>query len=178
MFRGHGVDRVSLGEVSREAGLTHGAFYSHYPSKTALVEASCRESLRSGAEAWRRRATVARSRGDNGLDAIISTYLSGTHRDAPEQGCALAAIGQELARGDAALRQVLDQGVGELSAVLEEEVGLFRPELAHEARGRIAHGILSAMVGGLMLSRCIADPLKSAATLLAARVAARAAVND
>lgn len=175
LFRGHGVDRVSLAEVSREAGLTHGAFYGHFPSKTALVEASCRETLRLGAGNWRRRAAVARSSGGDGLDAIISAYLSESHRDGPEQGCALAAIGQELSRGDQASRRALDEGVAGLTEVLAEEVGLLRPELALPARERVAQGILAAMAGGLMVSRCIADPLKSTAALLAARAVAHTA---
>ncbi len=177
LFRSHGVDRVSLAEVSREAGLTHGAFYGHYPSKIALIEASCREALRLGAETWRRRAATARLSGDSGLDAIISAYLSRGHRDGPEQGCALAAIGQELSRGDEASRRALDEGVAGLTEVLVEEVGLLRPELVSDRRERVAQGVLAAMAGGLMVSRCIADPLKSEAALFAARAAAQAAAR-
>ena len=175
MFRDHGVDRVSLAEVSREAGLTHGAFYGHYPSKTALVEASCRESMRRAAETWRRRALDARASGNCGVDAIVMAYLSESHFDAPEHGCALGAIGQELTRGDAALRQALAEGVAALTAVLVEEVAVWRPGLDPASTERIAQGVLAVMAGGLVLSRSITDPVKSAAALLAARGAARAA---
>lgn len=178
MFRSRGVAGVSLSEVSREAGLTHGAFYGHYPSKLALVEASCRAAFGRSAEAWRQRAEAARAHGASGLDAIVSAYLSEAHRDAPDQGCALAALGQELARGDMPMREALDEGVAGLSAVLKDEIALDRPDLAPEARERIAQGMLSAMAGGLMLSRCVTDPRKSMAALLAARAAARAALGD
>ena len=176
LFRSRGVAAVSLGEVSREAGLTHGAFYGHYPSKTALVEASCRAAFARGAEAWRCRAEAARAGGGSGLEAIVSAYLSEAHRDAPDQGCALAALGQELARGDPATRRALGEGVAELELTLADEVGMSRPDLTPEACERIARGMLSAMAGGLMLSRCLTDLQKSTEALLAARAAAHAAL--
>ncbi len=175
LFRRRGLDGVSLAEVSRAAGLTHGAFYGHYPSKKALVEASCRQSLAAGAAAWRRRADRARAEGANGLGAIVDFYLSEAHRDAPDGGCALASIGPELLRGDTAMRAALDDGVAGLLAVLEEEIARGRPALVPEAGGRVALGVLAAMAGGLVLSRCLADPGRSAAALQSARAASRAA---
>src|SRR5258707_2044610 len=37
LFREKGVDGVGIDEIMAEAGLTHGAFYGHFPSKTALI---------------------------------------------------------------------------------------------------------------------------------------------
>ena len=36
-FREHGVDGVGVDAVMKQAGLTHGGFYLHFPSKEALA---------------------------------------------------------------------------------------------------------------------------------------------
>ena len=56
LFRRRGIDAVSVADVTRAAGLTHGAFYGHYASKGALAEAACTDSLVKGAATWRARA--------------------------------------------------------------------------------------------------------------------------
>ena len=37
MFRERGIDGVGVAEISKAAGLTHGALYAQFPSKQALV---------------------------------------------------------------------------------------------------------------------------------------------
>src|SRR5215469_15798381 len=40
LFRERGFGGVTVAEVMKEAGLTHGAFYSHFESKEALMAAA------------------------------------------------------------------------------------------------------------------------------------------
>ena len=40
LFRERGFENVTVGEVMKAAGLTHGAFYAHFGSKQALQEAA------------------------------------------------------------------------------------------------------------------------------------------
>ena len=37
LFRQRGFDDVTVAEVMKDAGLTHGAFYGYFPSKEALI---------------------------------------------------------------------------------------------------------------------------------------------
>jgi TetR/AcrR family transcriptional regulator, transcriptional repressor for nem operon len=37
LFRERGFDNVTVGEVIKAAGLTHGAFYAHFASQTARL---------------------------------------------------------------------------------------------------------------------------------------------
>ena len=171
LFRRRGVASVAVADITRAAGLTHGAFYGHFPSKDALAAESCRHSLHVAAAGWRARADRAVTRGDDPLAALIDTYLSPAHRDAPEGGCALAALGAESSR-DPALRAALNDGTTALLAVLAEVVAGSRPAIADPAA--IALAVLAAMNGGLILARALADsPDRSAAALAAARHAAR-----
>lgn len=178
LFRGRGIAGVSLAEVARAAGLTHGAFYGHFASKTALVAEAVQGSLLAGAGHWRRRAARARAAGGDPLSAVIDGYLTERHRDAPEAGCALAALGPEVSRAEAPLADALREGTEALALVLAEEVAALHPALAPaECRGR-GLAILAAMTGGLVLARALAaDPDASRAALDAAARAARSAAD-
>lgn len=178
LFRARGIGGVSLAEVARAAGLTHGAFYGHFPSKSALAAEAVRDSLANGVAHWRRRAARARAEGRDALDAVIGGYLTERHRDAPESGCALAALGPEVSRAEQPLADALRDGTEALAAVLAEEVAALHAGLgAAESRAR-GLAILAAMTGGLVLSRALAaDPEASRAALAAAARAARAAAE-
>jgi len=40
LFRERGFEKVTVGEIMKAAGLTHGAFYAHFGSKQQLEEAA------------------------------------------------------------------------------------------------------------------------------------------
>ena len=42
LFRERGIDGVGVAEISKKAGLTHGALYAQFPSKEALAAAKRR----------------------------------------------------------------------------------------------------------------------------------------
>jgi TetR/AcrR family transcriptional repressor of nem operon len=178
LFRARGIASVSISEISRAAGLTHGAFYGHFGDKTVLAAEACRRSLSDGAARWRARCARARTEGRDPLSAIINGYLTERHRDAPEEGCALAALGPEIARAGQPLSGALDEGVRALLEVLEEEIGAARPELTEASRQQAALATLAALTGGLTLARAMAaDPGGSRAALAAAASLARAAAD-
>lgn len=178
LFRARGIEGVSLAEVARAAGLTHGAFYGHFPSKSALAAEAVRASLEAGAAHWRRRAARARAAGTDPLAAVIGGYLTERHRDAPEAGCALAALGPEVSRAEAPLADALRAGSEALVDMLAQEVALLHPGLPAAACRARGLAILAAMTGGLVLARALAaDPDASRAALASAARAARAAAD-
>jgi TetR/AcrR family transcriptional regulator, transcriptional repressor for nem operon len=176
LFRGRGLDAVRVADVSAAAGLTHGAFYGHFASKTALAEAACAQSMRRGAERWRARAVTARAEGRDPLDAIIDTYLTEQHRDAAERGCWLGAVGAEAARADAGLRTALAEGTALLVDVLTEEIAARHADWPAAQIRSAAAAVLSVLVGGLVVARaCATDPEASRAALASAAALARRA---
>ena len=101
LFRRDGVDGVSVPALMKQAGLTHGGFYAHFSSKDALIAEAVVRSLHGTADHLV--ATAERSK-DSGADraaAVIDEYVRPEHRDHPESGCAVAALGAETSRGDA-----------------------------------------------------------------------------
>src|SRR6478672_366385 len=99
LFRERGFENVTVGEVMKAAGLTHGAFYAHFGSKQELQEAAVAygQSLSAGR---------ARNHGvtKKGRRAYTDRYLSAWHRDNPGDGCTMAALGQEVARSTPELK--------------------------------------------------------------------------
>src|SRR5580692_11678463 len=98
LFRQHGIDGVAVADITGAAGLTHGAFYGHFASKTALAAESCRHSLENSARFWRERVAVARAQGAEPLGALIDSYLTPERRDSRETSCMLASVGPEASR--------------------------------------------------------------------------------
>ena len=171
LFRGRGVAGVAVADVAQAAGLTHGAFYGHFDSKAALVAEACRDSLEHSARRWREHAARATAEGHDPLDALIERYLTAAHRDGPDRGCALAALGAEAVR-DPVLRDGLAHGTMALLDVLAEVIATSRPAVA--APREAAAAVLAALTGGLVIARALADsPAQSDAALAAAGRAAR-----
>src|SRR5215217_1833227 len=79
LFREKGFDAVSVAEVMKAAGLTHGGFYGHFRSKDDLIAHAIRH------------AEGSQSATDD-IGAWIDAYLSTPHRDHPELGCPTAAL--------------------------------------------------------------------------------------
>ncbi|WP_321784295.1 TetR/AcrR family transcriptional regulator [Paraburkholderia sp. J94] len=158
-FRANGIHATGVADVMGAAGLSHGGFYRHFDSKDQLVAEACGAGLSGIVETL---AAAAQGRaGADGFKAVVEAYLSTGHRDAPERGCPLAGMGSELARADDATRDVAARGFNELVDLLASRSD---GEEAQADRSRALFAF-SAMVGGLTLSRMIADPDASALLL-------------
>jgi TetR/AcrR family transcriptional regulator, transcriptional repressor for nem operon len=158
LFRRHGIDGVGVDAIMHEAGLTHGGFYAHFASKEALVAEVAATELAHSAAKW-----DAISRGPEpgaALDRIAGTYLSAGHVAAVDRGCALPALGAELAR-----RSVACAGLAESIRTMLAALERCRPQ--DGAQGAMAR--LSCMVGAVLLARLSREPELSAELLDAAR---------
>src|SRR5262245_11343262 len=74
LFREKGLDTVTVAEVMADAGLTHGGFYAHFPSKDALAASACESAFSFAAEKWRRRIDASAT-GAAGRRTIAERYL-------------------------------------------------------------------------------------------------------
>ena len=138
LFRQHGIDGVAVADITGAAGLTHGAFYGHFASKSALAADACRSSLVQAAANWRQRAAAARLAGTDPIATLIDAYLAPERRDQPDTSCMLAALGPESSR-DPQLRAAMADGVNALLTVLEELIARRRTDAADAAQVPIDH---------------------------------------
>lgn len=168
-FRESGIAAVGLAGIMSEAGLTNGAFYTHFASKEELV----REVL---SEALNRREERHKANLENGvaLEVTIRDYLSTRHRDHAGAGCPTAALVAEIARHPKATREAFTGKMSDLIALMAEQI---RQGSAEERR-RKAIAIYSIMVGALQLSRAVNDRRLSDEILENAVEAAVALANE
>jgi len=146
-IRRAGVGGLSVADLMREAGLTHGGFYRHFGSRDDLVAEAVEAALTHGS---RRAEAAARQGGPEALAATIDAYLSPLHRDKPETGCAVAALPADIARGGqraraaytAQVRRYLDLLAGLTPAGEPDDPPL----------------ILATLVGAIALARAVDDP--------------------
>jgi TetR/AcrR family transcriptional repressor of nem operon len=108
-FRAHGSEIVRVSDVMKAAGLTHGGFYKHFSDKNQLLHEAIATALADLAE-----QISAMTDGKPRVAAlrqVISLYLSEDHMRHPDLGCALAAMGTEIARMPPAIRHEVSKAL-------------------------------------------------------------------
>lgn len=141
LFRERGFDSVSVADVMKAAGQTHGGFYGHFASKDDLIAQTVAHAM------------AAQSGAPPELSAWIDAYLSSDHCKDAANGCPVAGFAGLLRQQTPAARAALAQG---LRAQLDSVVGLV-PQGDAAARRREAIGRWSAMVGALVMARAVDD---------------------
>ncbi|MCA9131233.1 MAG: TetR/AcrR family transcriptional regulator [Planctomycetales bacterium] len=151
LFRERGFDGVGVADLMKAAGLTHGGFYGNFESKDDLI-------LQASSRALEESLTVLRSAieagGKDVLGNVASVYLSPAHRDHPGNGCALAALGAEVARNDSPVRSAFTENVRSAAKLLARIVSSKSKRTKRER----ALAIYSSLVGALVLARAVNDP--------------------
>lgn len=156
-IRDGGLESVSVATLMRSAKLTHGAFYAHFASRSDLLAHALERALVDG-----RAASKAANESQRGAShqAFVRGYLSRSHRDSRKEGCAIAALASDVARADQGPREVMTPHIESLIAKMASGI---------EGDEDDALVAVSAMVGGLLLSRVVTDPKRSDAILRAVK---------
>jgi TetR/AcrR family transcriptional repressor of nem operon len=142
LFRERGYDAVTVADVMKAAGLTHGGFYGYFASKDELIARTLAHVLAADTTAGRDLATFA------------ATYLTPRHRDDRAGGCAVAALGAETVRQGPEARSAMTDGLRHQI----ERLSRTAPGDTEAERRRAAIGSWAAMVGAVVLARLSDDP--------------------
>lgn len=151
LIRTEGVSGSAISSVMKDAGLTHGAFYSHFRNKNELLSAALEYALAENRARWITRED--RESWPTRLTRLAGRYLTASHRDDLSASCALAALVCEIARTDEELRQTYES---ELLKSIEAVCGE-RPCDADVAPERFDESImlLALCIGGINISRAV-----------------------
>lgn len=143
LFREKGFDAVSVAEVMKAAGLTHGGFYGHFTSKDDLIAQTLAHVLTpDDADAEH-----------TDLAAFLDSYLSSPHCDNAGLGCAIAALAPDVRHQCHEARASMLAGV---QAQIDRLAKMLPQMPATKAR-RNAIGTWSAMVGAMVIARSMDD---------------------
>jgi TetR/AcrR family transcriptional repressor of nem operon len=164
LFRERGIDGVGVAEISKKAGLTHGALYAQFPSKEALAAEAFASAAREGFE----EITADRNGRSPTLTDFLDSYLSIQHRDNLATSCPMSASASEIARQDEVVCERFKEGFEQIVAVIESR--LDTPALRAEKHQR-ALAVMAALMGGVAAARAVAkvDPQLSNEILRAVR---------
>src|SRR5258708_27870158 len=146
LFKERGFEAVTVTEIMKAAGLTHGGFYGYFKSKDELIAQALAETLTQ---------TTTGALGD--LASYAAEYLSQTHRDDRAGGCPTAALAAETIRQTGSAR-------AEMTAGLKRQIerfGRIAPGGTAAQKRRAAIGSWAAMVGAMILARASDDPMLS-----------------
>jgi len=147
LLREKGAHGIGVADLMKEAGLTHGGFYAHFDSREALVIEAFAYAMDRSTERWRKIAEQTPP--DKRLATIIQTYLTPVHRDDPGHGCAVPALGAEIARESPKTRKAF-------AAKLEAMVDMMTDQVSgvpRKAARKQAVATLATMMGTLVLAR-------------------------
>ena len=151
-IRRSGYNGTGVADIMKDAGLTHGGFYAHFPSREAmLAEAADRAGAESVAMMERIAAT---SPPTQALQALAQAYLSKGHVEGIETGCATAALGSEMPRQAPVVRRAATRRIKEMIDLVARQ----SPDWGQPGGHDRALVTVATMVGALVLARAVDDP--------------------
>ena len=146
-LRERGAHGIGVADLMKDAGLTHGGFYAHVPSREALVIEAFTHAMDRSTEHWKKlsEATPPEKR----LAKIVNSYLAPLHRDDPGHGCAVPTLGAEIARESARTRKVFSSRMSRMIDMLTSQIQSASPRAARKQ----AIAAMATMIGALVMSR-------------------------
>ena len=164
-FRKRGYGGIGVDGLAKEAAVTSGALYGHFPSK----EAAFKEALVAGIDELRGGIEALRAEhGAGWLEVFVDFYLGYKRVCELGDSCALQSLTPEVQRAD-----------GEIKATFESHIKLVAQAVADGLPGRNARdrlsrawALLAILSGGVTLARAVHDQPASDAIAAAIRKAA------
>ena len=149
-FREAGVHGIGVADLMKDAGLSHGGFYRHFPSRDDLVAEAIEQALADGGQ---RVVDAMQANQHSLLATLVDAYLSAAHRDGLATSCAVTTLAGDVARGNDRARMAYSKQV---SAYLELLATLIAGD-NQKARRSKAILALSTLVGAISMARAVND---------------------
>ncbi len=160
IIRRDGFDALGVADVMKQAGLTHGGFYAHFPNRDALLAEALDYARRTSANTIAVAVMQQLEQGEKPLAAYIDTYLSEAHIEAcaTGEGCPVSALGSEFFRQRDGIKQEARNAVQVFADKLIA--------LSHQSLGRAdALFLVGTLTGAIQLARNLEDAKERAAYL-------------
>ncbi|SPL69829.1 TetR/AcrR family transcriptional regulator [Acinetobacter stercoris] len=139
-----GFQNTGIDDFMKAAGVTSGAFYSHFSSKHELFKALIHNELEQSIQMWQ---TNPFDDPEQWIDFELERYLSLSHVEKSEYGCLLPALATEVARSDEEIKQ-------HYQAELLRGHQIFVKYLGSEKQ---AWAVMCQLVGAILMARSVLD---------------------
>jgi TetR/AcrR family transcriptional repressor of nem operon len=152
LFNRSGFEMVSIDSIMAHAGLTRGAFYSYFESKSDLYTEvlGCFFTDPNWKSRWDGVDVDLGS--PNAGPQIVSAYLSRQHFDDVENSCPMVALPSDVARSDQKVKAAFETVFKAMVALLGREV-----KSNIQACEEAAMAISALCIGGMVVARSLND---------------------
>jgi TetR/AcrR family transcriptional repressor of nem operon len=150
-FAATGVDALM-----QAAGVTSGAFYSHFSSKSELLKALIESELLASREMW---AGNPHETAEEWIAFELDRYLNIGHVRHPEAGCILPSLAAEIGRADTSVRELYEHELMKGQKVLAERLG----------SEKLAWAFICQLVGAILMARAMPNEAAQRAVIEASK---------
>jgi TetR/AcrR family transcriptional regulator, transcriptional repressor for nem operon len=137
-----GFESTGVDALMAAIGLTGGAFYSHFASKDDLFGELVEREMQNSTAML---AGDAESPADH-VAKMLRGYLSSAHALHPESGCALPALGAEIARSGPEIRSTVERSLRQLQRGWTERLG---------GDSDKAWALIAQCIGAIVMARAV-----------------------
>lgn len=161
-IRRGGYGGVGVADIMKEAGLTHGGFYAHFPSRDAMLAEAVEYAGEQVLQLYAERTKELCEQGASPFRALVESYLSERHLDALENGCPIAALASDMPRQAPEVQAASRERVHIMFNVVKRVL----PDHVDSDQSAV---IASTLVGTLSLARALGAGPESKALLAHSR---------
>lgn len=148
-FRRGGYSGIGVDGLAKEAGVTSGAFYGHFPSKEDAFKETVIQGLR---EVYDAVLGLQAEHGDRWVHVFIDFYLSTRRTCDLAEACALQALTSEVARANESVRTIYQD---ELVKVIKAIAQGLPKGITDENIDRV-WALMAILSGGVTMARALA----------------------
>jgi TetR/AcrR family transcriptional regulator, transcriptional repressor for nem operon len=157
-----GFEGVSVADVMKDAGLTHGGFYAHFESRDELLSQSLLSASQDIADRIRHHMARLTQAGVSPFRAFVETYLYEDHIGDCENGCPVSVVSPEAPRQSP---EVIDASRRAINSLRKQILEV----LPKGAPPESAWSIAGSLIGALQLARVMGGAGQGRAVLDAAK---------
>ena len=163
----HGFDNVSVTQIMRGAGLTHGGFYSYFKSKSDLYSEvlGCFFTDPNWKSCWEG-VKVDVTSPDVGAQ-VVRAYLSPQHFDNVEDSCPMVALPSDVTRSNKTVKRTFQTVFEAMTRALENSMSKNERPRHIKAQATAALCVGGMIVARAMSDRAVADELRDACMAVA-----------
>lgn len=159
-FRRAGFGGIGVDGLAKEAGVTSGAFYAHFDSKSHAFRETILDGMHRLLEAV---FQFQNQHGESWWEQFVPFYLHERRTCELAVSCVLPSLTEEVVRSDEGSRAAFETELREIAAAIA--AGPKSPDTPDDVNS--AYAALATLLGGVTLARAVNDPLLARSIALA-----------
>jgi AcrR family transcriptional regulator len=140
-----GFSTTGVDALMAAAGLTSGAFYSHFSSKNELFAELLKREMEHSFSMFA--DELVGESVDEWIERQLKRYLNWKHVQNPGSGCVVPSLGAEIARADKPTRKIFEDAAVRTHDVWAEQLG----------DDKTAWAVIAQLIGTVLLARAMAS---------------------